>query len=55
MKSVAADAFRIEALRDRVVVRKRMMRAVEGGIEACDLQQAGRAGADRMDRCEVVG
>ena len=54
MKSVAAYAFRIEVLRDRVVVRKCMMRAVEGGIEACDLQEGGRAGFDRMDWCEVV-
>ena len=54
MKSVAAHAFRIEVLRDRVVVRKCMMRAVEGGIEACDLQEGGRAGTDRMDRRKVV-
>ena len=55
MKAVAAHAFRVEVLRDRVVIRQRMMRAVEGGVEAGDLRKVGRACAERMDRREVVG
>ena len=55
MKPVAAHALRVEALRDRIMVRQRRMHAVEGGVETCDLKKPRRADADRPDRREIVG
>src|ERR1043165_384901 len=43
MKSVAAHAFGIKPLRDRIMVSDRMMAAVKRGIEACDLGNSGHA------------
>src|SRR5262249_750219 len=40
--------------RDRVVVRKRVVATMEGGVEAGDLRKIGRTGKDRTDRGQVV-
>ena len=55
VEAVAAHAFGVEALRDRVVVGKRAVAAMKGGVEAGDLRQIRKARADRADRRQVVG
>ena len=41
MEPVAADAFGVETLRDRVMVRDRTVAAMEGGIKASNLRHVG--------------
>ena len=48
VESIAAHAFRIEMLRDGVVVRQRVVTAVEGGVEAGDLRKV--SARARMER-----
>src|SRR5262249_56806707 len=43
-----------QALRDRVVIRKRVVATMEGGVEAGDLRKIGKTGKDRTDRGQVV-
>ena len=54
VEAVAAHAFVVEMLRDRVVVRQRIVAAVEGGVEAGDLRQVGGARENGADRREIV-
>ena len=39
VETVAPDAFGMELVRDRVMVRERIVVAMKGGIEAGDLRQ----------------
>src|ERR1043166_4357304 len=54
MKAVSADAVGVEALRNRVAVRDRIVRSMKGGIKAGDLRKIGLTRADRPDRREIV-
>jgi hypothetical protein len=49
MKSVAANAFRIELQRDGIVIGEPAMAAMKGGIETSDLRKSGAAGKNRPD------
>jgi hypothetical protein len=55
MESLAAYAFSIELLGNRVVVGNLGMAAVECGVEASNLQQARPSVEQHSDRAEVVG
>ena len=54
VKSVAAHALRVKVLRDGVVVRQRVVAAVECGVKAGDLGHVGKTGKHRADRRQVV-
>src|SRR5262249_56391243 len=54
VEPVPAHALRVQALRDRVMVRKRVVATMEGGVEAGDLRKIGRTGKDRTDRGQGI-
>jgi hypothetical protein len=54
VEAVAADTVLVERFRNGVAVGHLRMAAVEGGIEAGNLQDVGLHRADRPDRQEVV-
>ena len=54
MKSVAANAFRVERLGNGEAVRDLRMAAMEGGVEAGDLQHMRLPLQDRFDGRQVV-
>ena len=50
VKAVTPHALGIEAVRDRVMIRQRVMVAMEGCIETCDLRQCGK-----LTRSDLIG
>ncbi len=55
VKSVAANALRVERFGNRKAVGDLRMAAMEGGVEAGDLQQLRLPLQDRADWRQVVG
>jgi hypothetical protein len=54
VKAVAAYAFDVQALWNRIMVGDRAVAAMKGGVEAGDLRQAWKTGEQRANRREVV-
>ena len=55
MKSISPDTFAIEALRDCIVIRDGVVRAMKRRVEAGDLQQIRARWQQRTDRRQVIG
>ncbi len=55
MKAVAPHPLFVQAPGNRKMIGKRVMAAMEGGIEASDLRQLGSLRQQRADRRQVVG
>ena len=55
VKAVAPDALGVEAMRDGVMVRERVMVAMKRGVEAGDLRQRRKILQQRADRRQIVG
>ena len=54
MEAVAAHAFRIQGLRDRIMIRSRAVVSVEGRIEAGNLRKLREICKNGADRREIV-
>ena len=54
VEAVAPDAFGMELVRDRIMVRKRVVIAMKCGIETGDLRQRREVAQERPDRREVM-
>ena len=55
MKAVTPDALGMKLVRDRIVVRERVMIAMEGGIEAGDLRQCRRIASSVLIGARLCG
>ena len=55
VKAVAAHALRVEALRNGLMVRQRVVPALERGIEAGNRGNVRDTSEHRADRREIVG
>ena len=54
MKAVAAHAFRMQVLRNSIIIGSRAVVSVEGRIEAGNLRKLRKICKNRADRSEIV-